>query len=61
MIAVQPLNYKAFVKAFGMPGFLNRSGSKVSKERLGFDLNERTFVPDIKHITVPVGVKIVVG
>jgi len=53
MIAVQPLNYKAFVKAFGMPGFLNRAGSKVSEERLGFDLNERTFVPDIKHITVP--------
>lgn len=53
MIAVQPLNYKAFVKAFGMPAFLDKAGSKKSLERLGFDLNTRTFVPDVKHITVP--------
>lgn len=53
LIAVQPLHYKEFIKAYGMPGFLNKAGGKVSLERLGFDLNEKTFVPDIKHIPVP--------
>ncbi|MEM9556790.1 MAG: alpha/beta fold hydrolase [Acidobacteriota bacterium] len=53
LIAVQPLHYKEFVKAFGMPGFLNRAGSETSLERLGFDLNEKTFMPDVKHIGVP--------
>ena len=53
MIAVQPLHYKQFVKALGMPGFLSRPGSKVSQERLGFDLNAKTFMADVKTITVP--------
>ena len=53
MIAVQPLHYKEFVKAFGMPGFLNKAGSKVTQERIGIDLNTTTFMPDVKHITVP--------
>jgi pimeloyl-ACP methyl ester carboxylesterase len=53
MIAVQPLHYKEFVKAFGIPGFLNRAGSRRSLERLGFDLNTKTFMPDVKSITVP--------
>ena len=53
MIAVQPLHYKEFVKAFGMPGFLDKAGSKKSLERIGFDLNTKTFIPDVKSITVP--------
>ena len=53
LIAVQPLHYKEFVKAFGMPGFLNKAGSKVSFKRTGIDLNTKTFMPDVKHITVP--------
>ena len=53
MIAVQPLHYRAFVKAFGLPGFLDKAGSKKSLERLGFDLHTKTFMPDVKHITVP--------
>jgi len=53
MLAVQPLSYEAFVKAFGMPGFLNRAGGRISLDRLGFDLNERSFLPDVKCITVP--------
>ncbi|ANM29745.1 alpha/beta hydrolase [Acidobacteria bacterium Mor1] len=52
-VAVQPLHYREFVKAFGMPGFLNRAGGKTSLERLGFDLNERTFMSDVHHITLP--------
>ena len=53
MIAVQPLHYKEFVKAFGMPGFLNNAGLRISQERLGFDLNEKTFISDVGSITVP--------
>ncbi len=53
MIAVQPLHYKEFVKAFGLPAFLARAGAKTSLERTGIDLNERTFMPDVKHITAP--------
>ena len=53
MIAVQPLHYKEFVKAFGMPDFLDKAGSKKSLERIGFDLNTKTFMPDVKRITVP--------
>ena len=30
MVAVQPLHYREFVKAFGMPGFLDRAGKRVS-------------------------------
>jgi pimeloyl-ACP methyl ester carboxylesterase len=53
MIAVQPLHYKEFVRAFGIPGFLNKAGTQKSLERVGFDLNERTFMSDVKTITVP--------
>jgi dienelactone hydrolase len=53
MIAIQPLHYKEFVKAFGIPGFLNKAGSKVSLKRTGIDLNTKTFMPDVKHIAVP--------
>ena len=53
MIAVQPLHYKEFVKAFGMPELLNKAGSRVSLERTGVDLNTKTFMPDVKHVTVP--------
>ena len=53
MIAVQPLLYSYFVKALGMPGFLQRAGGNVTTERLGFDLNTKSFLPDVKHISVP--------
>lgn len=53
LIAVQPLLYSYFVKALGMPGLLERAGGKVSTKRLGFDLNTKSFIPDVKHITVP--------
>lgn len=53
MIAVQPLHYRNFVKAFGMPGFLDRAGSKLSLERTGIDLNTKTFMPDVASISVP--------
>ena len=53
MIAVQPLHYKNFVKAFGMPSFLDAMGRKLSLERTGIDLNTKTFLTDAKHISVP--------
>ncbi len=53
MIAVQPLLYSYFVEALGMPGFLQRAGGKVTTERLGFDLNDKSFIPDAKQINVP--------
>lgn len=53
MMAVQPLHYSDFVKAFGLPSFLNKAGSKVTLERTGVDLNARTFIDDVKHIPVP--------
>ncbi len=53
MVAVQPLHYKNFVKAFGIPAFLGRGGDTVSKARLGFDLNTKTFLDDVTKIDVP--------
>ena len=53
MIAVQPLHYNEFVKAFGLPSVMNKPGVAVSRQRLGFDLVERTFMPDVSAITVP--------
>lgn len=53
LIVVQPLHYKEFVKAFGMPKFLTKPADKLSLERTGIDLNERTFIPDVEHISVP--------
>lgn len=50
---MQPLPYEQFIAAFGMPGFLARAGAKVSHERTGIDLDAKTFIPDVKHITVP--------
>jgi len=38
LVAVQPLLYSYFVDALGMPGFIQRSGAKVSEKRLGFDI-----------------------
>ena len=53
MVAVQPLLYSYFVDALGMPGFLQRSASKVSESRLGFDMNTKSFLDDVDEIAVP--------
>ncbi len=53
MISVQPLHYNEFVKAFGIPAFMNRQGLKISKERLGFDLAGKTFMQAVPSISVP--------
>ncbi len=53
MIAVQPLHYNEFVKALGIPAFLNKAGCRLSFQRTGIDLQERTFMPDVKEVSVP--------
>ncbi|MEM1299749.1 MAG: alpha/beta fold hydrolase [Pseudomonadota bacterium] len=53
LVAVQPLLYKYFLDAYGMPGFLARPAAKVSKERLGFAIDEPNFLDDVGKITVP--------
>jgi len=53
LVAVQPLLYSYFVKALGMPGFMERAGAKVSRNRLGFDMAEPNFIDDAPKITVP--------
>lgn len=53
MVAVQPLHYKNFVKAFGLPEFLDAMGRRLSLERTGIDLNVKTFLTDVERIPVP--------
>ena len=53
MIAVQPLTYDFFVKAFGLPDFLVKSGNKYSHGKRGVDLSGDSFLPYVKDISVP--------
>lgn len=53
MIAVQPLLYSYFVEALGMPGFMERAGARVSRQRLGFDMAAPNFIDDAPKVTVP--------
>ncbi len=53
LIAVQPLLYSYFVKALGMPAFMERSGANVSRQRLGFDMAKPNFIDDAPKINVP--------
>jgi len=53
MIAVQPLLYDYFLDAFGMPSFLRRAGGKATKDRIGYELGERSFLDDTHKVNVP--------
>ena len=53
LVVVQPLLYSCFVDALGMPGFVQRAGSKVTRERLGFDLAVPNFLDHVHKIDVP--------
>ncbi|MEL6205539.1 MAG: alpha/beta fold hydrolase [Pseudomonadota bacterium] len=53
LVAVQPLLYKYFIEAYGMPGFLVRPAGKVTHERLGFAIDEPNFLDSAAKITVP--------
>lgn len=53
MIAIQPLIYTDFVDALGLPGFLSKRVTKKNVERTGIDLEQTTFMDNVKDITVP--------
>lgn len=53
LVAVQPMRYDDFMKVLGLPGFLQRWVTTRNSERVGFDLNSRSFVGDVAKITAP--------
>lgn len=53
LVVIQPLTYKQMITNMGMPKWLENMSVPVSKGRLGFDLNEKSFFGDAKNITVP--------
>ena len=53
MIAIQPLRYPDFIKALGLDNFVGRRVTKRNNERTNMDLNEVSFMSDVKSITVP--------
>lgn len=52
-VAIQPILYKDMVSGFGIPGVLERRTTRVTNERLGMSIRERTFLPDVSSIDVP--------
>lgn len=53
MVAIQPMRYLDFVKALGLPGFLQRWVNAENSKRVGFDMPSRSFQKDVKTIPVP--------
>ena len=53
MVAVQPLTYREFVKAMGLPGFLLKGANKEIQKRTKIDFDNNTFMPHVNKITVP--------
>ncbi|MEO0973256.1 MAG: alpha/beta fold hydrolase, partial [Pseudomonadota bacterium] len=53
LVAVQPLLYRYFVEALGMPGFIERAAAAVSRERLGFELSAPNFIDHASKVSVP--------
>lgn len=50
---IQPLLYSQMIHNMGMPSMLESQSTSVTKDRLGFSLEEKTFMPDVSKITVP--------
>ncbi|MDJ0753004.1 MAG: hypothetical protein QNJ45_05770 [Ardenticatenaceae bacterium] len=53
MIAIQPLRYPDFIKALGLDNFIGRRVTKRNNEKTEMDLNEVSFMPDVRSINVP--------
>lgn len=53
MIAIQPMRYIDFVKALGLPSFLQRWVNAENSKRVGFDMPSKSFKEDVKKIPVP--------
>ena len=53
MVAIQPMRYLDFVKALGLPGFLQRWVNAENSKRVGFDMPLKSFKDDVQKIPVP--------
>ncbi len=53
MVAIQPMRYLDFVKALGLPGFLQRWVNTENSKRVGFDMPAKSFKKDVQKIPVP--------
>lgn len=53
MVAIQPMRYADFLKVLGLPGFLQRWVNTRNSQRVGFELMSKSFVEDVKKISVP--------
>ena len=53
MVAIQPLRYPDFIKALGLNNFIGRGVTKLNNKRTGIDMNEVSFMPNVKDISVP--------
>lgn len=53
MVAIQPMRYLDFVKALGLPGFLQKWVNTENSKRVGFDMPAKSFKEDVQNIPVP--------
>jgi len=53
MVAIQPMRYIDFVKALGLPGFLQNWVNDENSKRVGFDMPTKSFKDDVQKIPVP--------
>lgn len=53
MVAIQPMRYLDFVKALGLPGFLQRWVNQENSKRVGFDMPAKSFKEDVQKVSVP--------
>ncbi len=53
MVAIQPMRYIDFVKALGLPGFLQRWVNQENSKRVGFDMASTSFKEDVQRIPIP--------
>ncbi|MEL6989039.1 MAG: alpha/beta hydrolase, partial [Bacteroidota bacterium] len=53
MVAIQPMRYIDFVKALGLPGFIQGWVNKENSKRVGFDMVAKSFKNDVDKINVP--------
>mmetsp|Transcript_8016 Transcript_8016/g.17882 ORF Transcript_8016/g.17882 Transcript_8016/m.17882 type:complete len:292 (+) Transcript_8016:82-957(+) len=53
MVAIQPLRYPDFISSLGLDNFIGRRVTKLNNERTLMDLNEVSFMKDVRAINVP--------
>lgn len=53
MVAIQPMRYLDFVKALGLPRFMQRWINAENSKRVGFDMPAKSFKADVQKIPIP--------